>query len=237
MNVLSLFDGISCGQQALKNIGAPIDNYFASEIDKHAINITQKNHPETIQIGDVRELFINGELDNLPEIDLLIGGSPCQNLSIAVVNQIQHNQGLAGEKSSLFYDYLGVLLRIKPKYFMLENVASMKDKDRDIISESLGVEPIMIDSALLVPQDRKRYYWTNIPNVEQPEEIQNILRDIMEFGVDEKYFYNLPYKFYGWDKKLIARVGVNGHDILKSCLLYTSPSPRDGLLSRMPSSA
>ena len=95
MNVLSLFDGISCGQQALKNIGAPIDNYFASEIDKHAINITQKNHPETIQIGDVRELFINGELDNLPEIDLLIGGSPCQNLSIAVVNQIQNNQGLA----------------------------------------------------------------------------------------------------------------------------------------------
>ncbi|MBR1625622.1 MAG: DNA (cytosine-5-)-methyltransferase [Bacteroidales bacterium] len=175
MRVLSLFDGISCGQLALRRAGVKIDVYYASEIDKYAIQVTQKNFPNTIQLGDVTQIDFT---QFIGKIDLLIGGSPCQDLSIAKKDR----KGLEGSRSGLFFKYVEALQTIKPKYFLLENVASMKKEDRDIITEIMGVEPIMINSALLSAQQRKRYYWTNIPNVIQPEDKNVFLKDIIEGG-------------------------------------------------------
>lgn len=179
--VLSLFDGMSCGQIALNRLGIIPDKYFASEIDKYAIQVTQKNFPKTIQLGDVNnwpfwELIPEFAWDS---IDLLIGGSPCQDLSIAK----QNRQGLEGKRSGLFWRYVEILKKAKPKYFLLENVASMKNSDKDIISEILGVEPVMINSALLSAQQRKRYYWTNIPFITQPRDKEVYVKDILESGI------------------------------------------------------
>lgn len=175
MNVLSLFDGISCGQLALRRAGVRIDKYYASEIDKYAIQVTQHNFPNTIQLGDVTKVDFT---QFVGKIDLLIGGSPCQDLSVAKKDR----KGLDGSRSGLFFKYVEALRTIKPKYFLLENVASMRKEDRDTITEIMGVEPIMINSALLSAQQRKRYYWTNIPNVTQPEDKHILLKDILEGG-------------------------------------------------------
>lgn len=172
-NVLSLFDGISCGRLALERAGIEVNKYYASEIDKYAITITQNNYPDTIQLGDVREIDFTKFIG---EIDLIIGGSPCQDLSIAKADR----KGLEGSRSGLFFKFVDAIETIKPKYFLLENVASMSKADRDKITEILGVEPIMINSALLSAQQRKRYYWTNIPNVQQPEDKGILLQDILE---------------------------------------------------------
>ena len=174
MAVLSLFDGISCGQLALQRAGIKVDRYL-SEVDKYAIKITQKNFPNTEQLGDVKNVWAK----NLPKIDLLIGGSPCQDLSIAKVGR----KGLDGERSGLFWHYVRLLRTCKPKYFLLENVASMSRENRDKITEVLGVEPIMINSALVSAQQRKRLYWTNIPNITQPEDKGLVLADILENGL------------------------------------------------------
>ena len=213
MNVVSLSDGMSCGQIALKKLGFNIENYYASEIDSYAMEITQKNFPNTIQIGDVR----NVDGSKYKNIDLLIGGSPCQNLSMSLVNNINYNQGLKGEKSKLFYEYLRILKQVKPKYFLLENVAGMKDSDKDIISYAMGVEPITINSNLVSAQDRNRHYWTNIPNITQPEDKNIILNDIVEpvENIDKKYWYDKDFEYKGDDAKVQAILGVNGHDILK----------------------
>ena len=175
-NVLSLFDGISCGRLALERAGIEVNKYYASEIDKYAIKITQSNYPNTIQLGDVREIDFT---QFIGEIDLVIGGSPCQDLSIAKADR----KGLDGSRSGLFFKFVEAIETIKPKYFLLENVASMRKEDRDKITEILGVEPIMINSALLSAQQRKRYYWTNIPNVQQPEDKGILLQDILEDGL------------------------------------------------------
>ena len=154
MNVLSLFDGMSCGQIALQEANVKVDNYFSSEIKKHAINCTQHNFPNTKQIGDVRNIKVS----DLPKIDLLIGGSPCQDFSIGSKDRA----GLEGEKSSLFYEYLRLLKELKPKYFLLENV-EMTSENKKALSDYLGVEPTFINSIDFSFQTRKRYYWTNIP--------------------------------------------------------------------------
>ena len=180
MNVLSLFDGMSCGQIALEKIGVEIDTYYASEIKENAIKVTQDNHPNTIQVGSVTDL----SAANLPEIDLLIGGSPCQNLSIAMATE--HRKGLEGEKSSLFYEYYRLLKETTPTYFLLENVGSMKKEDRDIITKLLGVEPIKINSELVSAQLRNRYYWTNIPNVTKPNNKNIKLNDILTEGWSDR---------------------------------------------------
>jgi len=152
---VSLFDGLSCLQIALNRQGISYNNYFASEIDKHCIAITQKNYPNTIQVGDVRSL-------NLPmDIDLLVGGSPCQGFSL-MGNQLNFDD----PRSNLFFEYLSVLQDLKPKYFILENV-KMGKPIQDAISKLIGVEPIEINSALFSGQNRRRLYWTNIPNVAQ----------------------------------------------------------------------
>lgn len=171
MNVLSLFDGMSCGQIALNKAGIKYDNYFASEIDKYAIQITQKNYPNTKQLGNVTDL----NSDDLPRIDLLIGGSPCQGFSMA-----GKKLNFEDERSKLFFEFLRLLKETKPKYFLLENV-KMKKEFQDIISKYLGVEPIMIDSNLVSAQNRQRLYWTNIPNINQPTDKKILLRDIVDF--------------------------------------------------------
>ena len=171
MNVLSLFDGMSCGQIALNNLGIKVDKYFASEIDKYAMEIAKKNFPDIIHVGNV-EFVTKSMLNN--KIDLIIGGSPCQGFSRA-------GKGLNFEdpRSKLFFEFVRLIKECKPKYFMLENV-KMNKESRDIISEYLGVEPIYIDSALLSAQTRKRYYWTNIPNISEPIDKGIILKDIIQ---------------------------------------------------------
>ena len=169
MNVLSLFDGMSCGQIALNRVGIKYDKYFASEIDKYAIQITQKNYPNTIQIGSV----VDVKGSDLPKIDLLFGGSPCQSFSKA-----GKGEGFDGE-SGLFWEFVRVLNEVKPTYFLLENVV-MKKEWEDIITEALGVKPIEISSEKLVPQARRRLYWTNIPNVKQPDQVEYNIKDFFD---------------------------------------------------------
>lgn len=212
MRVLSLFDGISCGQIALERAGIKVDEYLASEIDKYAIQVAMKNYPNTIQLGDVSK--IDGY--TLPKIDILIGGSPCQDLS----NYKYSNggvKGLEGSKSSLFYHYVRILKETKPKYFFLENVASMQSKWKDVISEELGVQPIMINSSLVCAAERKRYYWTNIPNLSQPKDLGILLKDIVlkEEEVPEKYWYNKEFTYNGDHKKVQCTLHLNGHRQIK----------------------
>jgi len=173
MNVLSLFDGISCGQIALNKANIQYDNYFASEIDKNAIKVTQHHYPNTIQLGDVTKIeFIASK------IDLLIGGSPCQSFSSA-----GNRNGFDG-KSKLFWEYVRILNEVKPTYFLLENVV-MKKEWEDIITKELGVEPIKINSSLVSAQNRVRLYWTNIPGVGIPEDRGITLNDVLEIDSND----------------------------------------------------
>ena len=176
MNVLSLFDGMSCGQLALDRLGIKVDMYLAAEIDKYAMSIAKKNYPNTVHLGDVTKL--RGM--DLPKIDLLMGGSPCQGFSFAG-KQLNFDD----PRSALFFEFVRLLEETKPKYFLLENVR-MKQEYQDIISEHLGVKPIMINSALMSAQNRVRLYWTNIPNIEQPEDKGIVLKDVLEGGVSVK---------------------------------------------------
>ena len=176
-NVLSLFDGMSCGQLALDTLGIKVNNYFASEIDSYAMQIAKKNYPNTKHIGSV--LDVRGS--DLPRIDLLIGGSPCQSFSNA-----GDGSGLDG-KSKLFWEFVRVLKETKPTYFLLENVKMKKEWEK-IITDTLGVEPIAINSRLLTAQNRPRLYWTNIPNVIQPIDRGIVLKDILVDQVDEKFY-------------------------------------------------
>ena len=188
MKVLSLFDGISCARVALERAGIDVEDYFASEVDKYAIFIAQKNYTNTFQMGDVREI---GHHHWYPPngIDLLIGGSPCQDLSIAK----KERKGLDGERSGLFWEYVRILKELKPKYFILENVNSMPKEAKELITKTLGVEPIMINAALVSAQNRKRLFWTNIPGVTQPEDMGILLKDVLEESVDEKYFTTMDF--------------------------------------------
>ena len=208
MNVLSLFDGISCGHVALERAGIKVDNYFASEIDKYAIKVAMKNYPNTIQLGNV--ITVDGF--SLPKIDLLIGGSPCQDLSNYKYDR-NDVKGLEGSKSSLFYHYVRLLKEVKPTYFLLENVASMQDKWKDIISEELGVQPIMINSSLVCAAERRRYYWSNIPNITQPIDLKIFLKDIVVDAteVPEKYWYDKEFVYNGDDKKVQCTLDIKGH--------------------------
>jgi DNA (cytosine-5)-methyltransferase 1 len=230
MNVLSLFDGMSCGQQALNRAGIHYDNYYASEIDKHAIIVTQANYPNTIQLGDVRNINI----DELPTIDLLIGGSPCQSFSFAgkrkgmstkdekEILTLEHYLQLKEEQyefegqSYLFWEFMRVLNTIKPKYFLLENVM-MGEKWEKVLSKAIGVRPIEINSSLVSAQNRRRLYWTNIglepaglfgdleSSIKQPKDKGLLLKDILEQDVDEKYY--LSEKMISWLLKHSDKTG------------------------------
>lgn len=191
MRVLSLFDGISCARVALERVGIVVSKYYASEVDKSAVFIAQKNYPDTVQLGDVRNITC----ETVGQIDLLIGGSPCQDLSIAKRNR----EGLDGERSGLFWEYVRILHEVKPTWFVLENVASMSKDVKQTITEALGVEPIMINAALVSAQTRKRLFWTNIPGVRIPEDRGIFLKDIL-----------LPETYTEFDKSYALTASYNG---------------------------
>ncbi len=176
MNVLSLFDGMSCGQIALKNLNVKVDNYYASEIDKYAIKIAKKNFPDMIHVGDVTQVESKhfGPEGFDVRIDLIMGGSPCQGFSKA-----GKNLNFDDPRSKLFFEFVRLVKELKPKYFLLENVKMTKEH-RDTISNVLGVEAIYIDSALVSAQTRKRYYWTNIPYIFGPINQHIVLKDIIQ---------------------------------------------------------
>lgn len=182
LNVLSLFDGMSAGRIALERAGIRVQNYFASEIDKHAIKVSQDNYPEIIQVGDVTQI----DVSKLPRIDLLIGGPPCQGFSLAG-KQIAFDD----PRSMLYFEYERILKElqvINPNIkFLLENV-KMKQEFKDVITSRLGVEPIAINSNLVSAQNRYRLYWTNIKGVAQPEDLGTYLKDIIEHDVNDKFF-------------------------------------------------
>lgn len=187
MRVLSLFDGISCGQLALQRAGIPVEIYFASEIDKYAMQVTKNNFPNTIQMGDVQNICF----ESLGQIDLLIGGSPCQGFSIA-----GKRLNFDDERSKLFFEFVRAFKVLKPKYFLLENV-KLKQEFQDIISSNLGVKPVEINSSLVSAQNRKRLYWTNIGQIGQPENRNIYLKDILEKGyVDREKSLCLTSSYY-----------------------------------------
>lgn len=213
LNILSLFDGMSCGQQALERAGIEVDNYFASEIDRYAMQVTMANYPDTKQLGSV--VNVNGA--NLPKIDLLIGGSPCQSFSFAgkrkgmatkcetEILTLNHYLELKADgyefegQSYLFWEFMRLLKEVNPKYFLLENV-EMGEKWEKVLSKAIGVNGIHINSALVSAQNRKRIYWTNIgmqPGglfgdlvsiIEKPKDKGILLKDVLQPEVNQKYF-------------------------------------------------
>jgi len=213
MNILSLFDGMSCGQIALNRIGAKVDNYFASEVDKHAIKLSQTKFENTIHLGNVNNININ----NLPHIDLLIGGSPCTDLSaigkqrgmittdkIEITTLRQYlklkKEGMIFEgQSFLFWEYINIYRQLKKKnpniYFLLENVY-MSKKWEKIFNKTIGRKPIVINSSLLSAQNRVRLYWTNIPFDKNIPDSKIYLQDILE-------------KDKGWNKASIIGRKLN----------------------------
>jgi len=186
MNVLSLFDGISCGQLALQRAGIKYDNYFASEIDKYTLAVTQHHYPNTIQLGDIT----NWQNWNLPPIDLLMGGSPCQGFSCA-----GKRLNFDDPRSKLFFDFADILKYCQPQHFLLENVR-MSQRYQDIISKILDVQPIVINSALVSAQNRKRLYWTNMLNIMQPIDTKAFWSDIQIDNADGVFYYTK--KSFDW---------------------------------------
>ena len=249
LKVLSLFDGMSCGQLALQRLGIEVDTYYASEIDKYAIQVTQANFPETIQVGDVCQL----KSEDYQDIDLILAGSPCQGFSFA-------GKQLAFDdpRSALFFEFVRLLKEIKPKYFLLENV-KMKRQFQDVITEQVSacypdfeggdlfgsqIKPILINSALLSAQNRQRLYWTNIPNIEQPEDKGIVLRDILEdnfdserdksYCIDANYYKGASVEQYkrksrrqlvNKPKQVGIATDIKGHDILKRVYSPDGKSP------------
>ena len=209
MNVLSLFDGMSCGMIALDRLGIKVDKYYASEIDKYAMQVSAANYPEIIQVGDITKL----DLSTLPKIDLVMGGSPCQGFSVA-------GKGLAFDdpRSALFFEFVKCVNELKPKYFLLENV-NMKKEWLQVINEYMGVEGIKINSALVSAQNRQRWYWTNISGIEQPEQRGIVLSDILQNDAEEPVYSNIyggfgekkPREHYG--KSVTIRANSGGGSI------------------------
>ena len=197
MNVLSLFDGMSCGQIALNRAGIKYDKYFASEIDEYAIKVTQHNYPKTIQIGDVTKI----KSENLPQIDLIIGGSPCQGFSFAG-KQLNFDD----PRSKLFFEFVRLKKELKPKYFLLENVKMKKEYEK-IITEYLNVEPILINSNLVSAQNRERLYWTNISNITQPENKNILVKDILDFNSEHKILSEKTINKHNFYKKNYKPIG------------------------------
>ena len=229
MNVLSLFDGMSCGQIALNRLGIKYDNYFASEIDKYAIKVTMENYPNTIQLGSVTDI----DTSTLPKIDLLIGGSPCQSFSFAgkrkgmatksnvEIHTLSQYLQLKSEgyefegQSYLFWEYVRIMQEVKPKYFLLENVR-MEEKWEKLLSRTVGVNSIMINSSLVSAQSRERLYWTNIgmipaglfghleSAIKQPKDKKLLLKDILQDNPDAKFYMSVDQK-----DRLLNRIKVD----------------------------
>jgi DNA (cytosine-5)-methyltransferase 3A len=238
MNILSLFDGISCARVALDVACIQVDKYYSCEIEKNAMKVSKKNYPDIISLGSV--IDFNKDMIKEP-IDLLIGGSPCQDLSIAKKGR----QGLEGDRSSLFFEYVRIKNEIKPKYFILENVASMRKEDKDIISGIMGCEPVMFNASLVSAQHRKRYFWTNI-KFDLPEDRGILLKDILQPDgeVDERMInkegkayvltasYSGAYEKNSVEKKqrTMVKVGNVGNSNSQGYIVY-SPDGKSCTLS------
>lgn len=205
MKVLSLFDGISCGRLALERAGIPVERYVAYEIEPNAVKVSKANWNDIEHCGDVTV----ADFSQYKGFDAIIGGFPCQDLSI----NKRDRKGLEGERSGLFWYLVRAIKEVKPKYFLVENNYKMPKKDQDIITQTLGVEPILIYSGKVSAQSRYRLYWTNIPNVQQPEDLHIYLKDIVEHGPNtEKDLKNITKfnnKVYtNYDRP--ARIGTIG---------------------------
>lgn len=227
LNVLSLFDGIACGAVAMDRADVPITQYFASEIDRYAISIAQKNHPWIVQLGDIKHVT------NIimPKwgftIDLLMGGSPCQGFSFAGTKL-----NFDDPRSKLFFEFVRIKDEVQPRWFLLENV-KMTKKNQDVITEHLGVEPILINSALLSAQNRERLYWTNIPNITQPEDKNILLSDVL---FDDAVFVGASRGRYVIDGKRqdhkMKTAAGGGHIpsllLLEKAIAYMNRKVKDG---------
>lgn len=219
ITVLSLFDGISCGQIALERVGIKVDNYYASEIKKKAVEVTQEHYPNTIQLGDITKLhYENGKLYSekgvygVGEIDLLIGGSPCQDFSCLKNTRWGEANGYNGEKSKLFWEYLRLLREVNPKWFLLENV-KMKKEYKDNISNILGFKPNRINSSLVSFQTRDRLYWTNINNgiIPLPKDKHISLQDNLDTEIDnlkEAKMNYTPSRIRMWNNGSGGKLGA-----------------------------
>jgi len=211
MNVLSLFDGISCAKLALERAKIPINKYFSCEIDSYCIQISKKNHSSNIFLGDIKKL----NLRELPKIDLLIGGSPCQDISHAF-----KGKGLEGKRSALFFDFVRIKNVLKPKYFLLENV---RTKWKKFMDEEIGEEGIELNSKFFTAQNRPRCYWTNIPIHGKHSINKKQIKDVMEKKVDDVYYFNKSVSNYGKGRHLkqkkdyyeIQKVFTLPHSLLK----------------------
>lgn len=210
MKVLSLFDGISCGRVALERAGIPVDRYVAYEIEPNAIRISEKNYPMIEHCGDVT----TADFTQYRDFDLLIGGSPCQSLSIVQSKTRQHLDG----KSKLFFEFVRALEEVKPKYFLFENVASMNEESKQVISLLLGCRPIFIDSKIFSAQQRPRLYWTNIPvETVLPPECPMVLKDILqpESEISEKMYYTAPLLNIDMGKQVCATIDIKNNEMHK----------------------
>lgn len=196
INVMSLFDGISCGMIACERAGIKVNKYYSSEIDCNAIKVSQYHYPNIEQIGDVTKV----DFAKYKDIDLLIGGSPCQNLSC-----MGDRKGLQGEKSKLFFEYVRALKELKPQYFLLENNYSMPAANKNIISEYLNVQPLMINSIAFSAQNRKRLYWTNIPIMPIHEKQLTLANIVEPLSSKEKYIVTKQVYKYVLSGEYIGR--------------------------------
>lgn len=239
INILSLFDGMSCGQIALERAGIKVENYFASEIDKYAIKVTMKNYPNTIQLGNIYDIDFT---QFKGKIDIGIGGSPCTYWSIAKKDRETTSDGIGFE---LFTQYVRAIKESEVKYFLYENNYSIHDDIKKEITKYLGVEPIMINSSLVSAQNRKRLYWTNIPNITQPEDKGIFLKDIIDnevyeysrkTGVGKKLMKSIPILASDWrglnrnqkQNAVCIQVGeadLKGQDIIKRVYSIEGKSP------------
>ena len=238
INVLSVCDGMAGARIALDKLGFTPVNYYASEIDKYTIKVALDNYPDITQLGDINEIS-EGELKELPAIDLVVAGTPCINLSRVVAGRDSFATGLEGEYSSLFFRFADVLNWIKKNNnpevnFLLENVTGMTDEDKKIITDILGVESREINSRVFSAQDRSRYYWTNLEPIPLPVESDEVLGDIMmskeEVDVLEEnsrmnFWYDESFTLHK-GQRVVAILDINGHDILKRVYdpSYKSPT-------------
>lgn len=208
MKVLSLFDGISCGMVALERAGIPVERYVAYEIEPNAIKISNKNYPQIEHCGDVTK----ADFTQYQGFDLLIGGSPCQSLSITQSKTRTHLDG----KSKLFFEFVRAFEQVKAKFFLFENVASMNDESKRVISELLGCQPIFVDSRIFSAQQRPRYYWTNIPQeAVLPPEIPLVLKDILlpESEVPARMYYTAPLLNVDMGKQVCATIDIKNNEM------------------------
>ena len=210
LRVLSLCGGVETGLYALQQLGIPVKEYHTYEILPEAIAVSQYHFPFVVHHGDLYE----ADFDQFKGFDLLLCGSCCQSLSRIRIEDEQVNNGLKG-KSSIFFKAIECLKAIQPKYFMFENVIPSREEDLNTMTECIGVDPLLIDSAIFGAQSRERYYWTNIPLGELPEESPSVLKDVMENNVNEKYFYKKDFEIIDMKKRVCAELKVNTMEMLR----------------------